>query len=238
MKAFDWGIELDTKSDQQKGVEMPDLFKSYDGYDLLELPAIESIKLEEKSFTSIIRDRRSRRKYTGKSISLEVLSYLLYTNSGITKQAGNTFFRAYPSGGNRQTFETYLSIQNVEGLNNGIYRYIPVKHALILVGNEDDLNEKLSEACAGQVWVKKAAVTFIWTTIPYRGEWRYMDRAHKVILLDAGHICHNLYLACEALGNLGTCAIGAYNQEKINTLIAVDGEDEFVVYLSPVGVYK
>ena len=59
MKAFDWGIELDTKSDQQKGVEMPDLFKSYDGYDLLELPAIESIKLEEKSFTSIIRDRKS-----------------------------------------------------------------------------------------------------------------------------------------------------------------------------------
>jgi SagB-type dehydrogenase family enzyme len=64
-----------------------------------------------------------------------------------------------------------------------------------------------------------------------------MDRAHKVMLLDAGHLCQNLYLACEAIG-LGTCAIGAYDQNKIDTFINVDGEDEFVVYLSPVGIYE
>lgn len=35
--------------------------------------------------------------------------------------------------------------------------------------------------------------------------------------------------------NCGTCAIGAYNQEEIDKLIMVHGEDEFVVYLAPVG---
>ena len=54
------------------------------------------------------------------------------------------------------------------------------------------------------------------------------------MLLDAGHVCQNLYLACESLG-LGTCAIGAYSQEKLDAFLGLDGQEEFAVYLSPVG---
>jgi nitroreductase len=52
--------------------------------------------------------------------------------------------------------------------------------------------------------------------------------------IDAGHVCQNLYIACEAIG-AGACAIAAYNQELMDKLIKVDGEDEFVIYLAPVG---
>lgn len=65
-------------------------------------------------------------------------------------------------------------------------------------------------------------------------EWRYDRAAHKVIALDAGHVCQNLYLACESLG-LGTCAIAAYDQEACDRLLGVDGDDEFTLYLAPVG---
>ena len=65
-------------------------------------------------------------------------------------------------------------------------------------------------------------------------EWRYGAAAHKVIALDAGHVCQNLYLACEAIG-AGTCAVAAYDQEAIDRLLRLDGEEEFVVYLAPVG---
>jgi SagB-type dehydrogenase family enzyme len=65
-------------------------------------------------------------------------------------------------------------------------------------------------------------------------EWRYGLAAHKVIALDAGHVCQNLYLACEAIG-AGTCAIGAYDQDALDALLEVDGRDEFAVYLAPVG---
>ncbi|MCK4312229.1 MAG: nitroreductase family protein, partial [Candidatus Cloacimonetes bacterium] len=60
--------------------------------------------------------------------------------------------------------------------------------------------------------------------------------AHKAMLLDAGHVCQNLYLACEDIG-AGTCAIAAYDQEKVDALIGVDGLEEFTIYLSPVGKY-
>jgi SagB-type dehydrogenase family enzyme len=65
-------------------------------------------------------------------------------------------------------------------------------------------------------------------------EWRYDVAAHKVIALDAGHVCQNLYLACEAV-DAGTCAIGAYDQEELDDLLGVDGIEEFAIYLAPVG---
>jgi SagB-type dehydrogenase family enzyme len=65
-------------------------------------------------------------------------------------------------------------------------------------------------------------------------EWRYTIQSFKVIGIEAGHICQNLYLACEAL-NLGTCAIAAYNQKQADNVLGIDGEDEFTVYLAPVG---
>ena len=74
----------------------------------------------------------------------------------------------------------------------------------------------------------------MWTAVPYRTEWRYTIVSAKIIAQDSGHLCQNLYLACEALG-LGTCAVGAYNQELADKLCGVDGNDEFVVYISPVG---
>jgi nitroreductase len=77
-------------------------------------------------------------------------------------------------------------------------------------------------------------VTFVWTTVPYRMEWRYALAAHKVIALDAGHACQNLYLASAAI-NCGTCAVAAYHQEMMDLLLGVDGEDEFTLYLAPVG---
>jgi SagB-type dehydrogenase family enzyme len=65
-------------------------------------------------------------------------------------------------------------------------------------------------------------------------EWRYDIAAHKVIAIDAGHVCQNLYLACEAI-NAGTCAVAAYNQSLIDRLLKIDGDDEFTIYMAPVG---
>ena len=90
------------------------------------------------------------------------------------------------------------------------------------------------EAAHGQEFPGNCAVVFIWTAIPYRTEWRYHTASHKLVLLDAGHVCQNLYLACEGI-SAGTCAIAAYDQEKTDALIGVDGIDEYSIYMAPVG---
>jgi len=145
-----------------------------------------------------------------------------------------TAFRTVPSAGCRHALETYLCVLNVTGLAMGIYRYLPVEHQLLVVSHEETLSEDIVTAAFYQSFIGKAPVTFIWTAIPYRMEWRYHVTAHKVIALDAGHVCQNLYLASSAIGG-GACAVAAYHQEMMDELLEVDGKDEFAIYLAVVG---
>jgi SagB-type dehydrogenase family enzyme len=182
-----------------------------------------------------IANRESCRTYSDEPLNLEEISFLLWATQGIRVRldAGHAL-RTVPSAGCRHAFETYLAVLNVTGLETGIYRYLPVEHQLILEFEVEDLERKITMAALGQPFTGDAAVTFIWTVIPCRMEWRYGLAAHKVIALDAGHVCQNLYLACEAI-NAGTCAIAAYDQDGMDNLLNVDGEEEFTIYLAPVG---
>jgi SagB-type dehydrogenase family enzyme len=143
--------------------------------------------------------------------------------------------RVVPSGGARQPFETYLVVNRVNGLRPGVFRFLPIEHKLLPLREDvSGLPQSVTDACFGQDFIGKSAVVFVWAAIPYRTEWRYSIISYKDILIEAGHICQNLYLACEEIG-AGTCAIAAYDQRAVDGLIGVDGTDEMAVYLAPVG---
>jgi len=187
----------------------------------------------------VIDKRRSRRAYTSESLTLEELSFLLWTTQGVREIArgGVAAMRTVPSGGARHPFETYLAVERVEGLAPGLYRYQPLDHQLVKLSEEAELGRQVARGCNYQAFVGRAAVTFIWTVIPYRSEWRYSFISHKVIAIDAGHLCQNLYLASEAIG-AGTCAIAAYEQGTMDEILGVDGKEEFTIYVAPVGKIK
>jgi SagB-type dehydrogenase family enzyme len=191
---------------------------------------IQPIAVEEA-----IRERRSRRRYTDEPLSLDALSFLLWATQGIRKVVNAaTALRTVPSAGARHAFETFLCVFHVSGLETGVYRYLPVEHQLATTRGGESLSEELIAATLGQSFAGRSAVTFVWVAIPYRMEWRYGLASHKVIALDVGHVCQNLYLACQVVG-AGTCGIGAYDQAAMDRLVGVDGHDAFTVYLAPVG---
>ena len=90
-------------------------------------------------------------------------------------------------------------------------------------------------AALGQEMCAEAAAVFVWTAVFARSKWKYAQRAYRYIYLDAGHIAENLALAAVSLG-LGTCPIGALFDDEVNKLLAVDGIEESVVYMSVVGL--
>jgi SagB-type dehydrogenase family enzyme len=92
----------------------------------------------------------------------------------------------------------------------------------------------VATACIKQKWIAKAAATFFWAAVPYRTTWRYSERGWRYIFLDAGHICQNLYLACEAVA-AGCCAVDAFDDDALNQLLGLDGKERFVLYAAPVG---
>jgi SagB-type dehydrogenase family enzyme len=187
------------------------------------------------SLLRVLRSRRSIRRYADTPLSLEELAFLLWATQGVTERQGDmATFRPVPSAGARHAFETYLYCRKVEMLEEGIYRYLPMEHSLLFEFTEQGLATHIAEACFGQRFVGQGAVTFFWSVIPYRMEWRYGPAAHRVLPMDVGHVCQNLYLSAEAIG-AGVCAVAAYDQEVLDALLRLDGEEEFVIYLATVG---
>lgn len=221
---------------QSQGEEPPPVQKPVaDGAELIRLPERSDWNIPSYDLVGAIANRESHRRFNNAPLRLDELAFLLWSTQGVRKKLHQAaVLRTVPSAGCRHPFETYLVVLRVEGLAPGIYRYLPLDHALIFESAPADLAQQITAATRGQRFAGQAAVTFIWSAIPARTEWRYAEASAKVIALDAGHVCQNLYLACGAIG-CGTCAIAAYDQDLVDELVGVDGDDELVVYLSPVG---
>ncbi|MDX9958225.1 MAG: beta-eliminating lyase-related protein [Spirochaetia bacterium] len=231
-------------SDQSKGLPMPPFVNLQPGQPgqpgqpaqqvLIKLPDPKAAGLGSKSFASCTAERKSRRKYSQEPLSLDELSFLLWASQGVRGARADRFIlRTVPSGGSRHPLDTHIYVRRVTGLEPGLYRFMPVEHAVVLSAPASAaLDAAFDSALFEQLW--NCAALFVWTAVPYRTEWRYTTSAAKIILLDAGHACQALYGACEALG-LGTCAIGAYDQAPLDKALGVDGQDEFAVYAAPVG---
>lgn len=228
------------KTDKAKGLPKPLTVKPYDPSSvIIDLPEVHEDIVKSQNIYGCIKERRSTRLYSEESLTLAELSYLLWATQGITgTNKGGLMLRTVPCSGATHTFETYLFIRRVEGIQQGIYRYLPVEHKLLFIYQLSEMDSKIDEITLDQPFVpnfaKRAAVVFAWSTTPYRSEWKYDITAHKKILIDVGHICQNLYLASESI-DAGACAIGIYNQELIDEVLNLDGEEEFVLYLGAVG---
>lgn len=228
------------KTDKMNGMPQPPIVKSYDlSSNVINLPKVNEQIMKNSNIYKCIKERRSTRFYDNRLMSLDELSYLLWATQGITEinSAGLTL-RTVPCSGATHSFETYLFIMGVEGVQKGVYRYLPVEHKLLFMFELNEMDNKIDEITLDQPFVpnfaKKAAIVFAWSTIPYRSEWKFDITSHKKILIDIGHVCQNLYLASESVG-AGACAIGIYDQKMIDKLLGLDGNEEFVIYLAAVG---
>lgn len=230
------------ETDQAMGVPMPPVQKPVpEGETVIGLPEWRGEVLPKGSLEQLIESRRSVRKYGEEGLTAGELSYLLWATQGVRKVKGERVMRTVPSAGNRHATECYAALtRDVKGADGktvfqaGLWHYLPLSHALHYLGCPERLPELISEASLGQDFVGQAPFVFFWACIPYRTEWRYAEASHKVIAIDAGHICQNLYLAAGSIG-CGTCAIAAYRQDKADALLKLDGEEEFVIYMAPVG---
>jgi SagB-type dehydrogenase family enzyme len=224
------------ETDQHRGVPPPPVEKPFAAdARRLDLVAAGQWTIPDVSLQTAIRRRESRRSFRPQPLTLDELSFLLWATQGIRdKVAPGTALRTVPSAGARHAFEAYVAALNVSSVEPGVYRYLPLEHQLLLEFQVEHMARRIVDAVLGQSFVGNAAAVFIWTAIPRRMEWRYGLAAHKVIAIDAGHVGQNLYLACEAIG-AGTCAVAAYHQELMDRFLRVDGEEEFTIYLAPVG---
>lgn len=180
-----------------------------------------------------LKERRSRRQYQERPLSLKELTALLWAAQGVTLAGRGYLLRTAPSAGALYPVETYVAAHRVAGLDPGVWHLHVPDFALELVA-AGDCRRDLVTACLSQGFLGAGAAVFIWTGVLNRAMHKYRERAIRYLFLDAGHICQNLMLAATALG-LGCCSVGAFFDHEVEQLIQVDGREEVALYLAAVG---
>ncbi len=162
------------------------------------------------------------------NLSLQELSNLAFAMNGITKVEnfhGEEFgFRTTPSAGALYPFELYLFVRDVPEIPDGIYHYQPYDHSLELL-SEGNYFESLQTALCSTVDTNVVAVI---TAIYSRSAWKYRTRAYRYCLLDAGHMAGNGVAYLRSVG-LDATAVSLFQDGLLNSLIGVDGREEFAL---------
>jgi SagB-type dehydrogenase family enzyme len=182
-----------------------------------EVPSEERIELprapagEGPTLRSVLRTRRSRRRYNARSLSLRQLGEFLdvtASSSGHGDEEAES--RPYPSGGACYPLELYLLTERVDELRRAVYHYDPLAHQLAPVREADVRYEELLEIVAGNAGGalnRPPCVVFLVTAVFARTMWRYAYLGLATIYRDVGCLFQTMYLVATEMG-LAPCAIG------------------------------
>lgn len=186
--------------------------------------------------------RRSVRTYAPGPVPLAALGQILWAAQGVTRPVADPppgfrypwsgGLRTAPSAGALYPLEVYAAVGRVEGLEEGLYHYVPVGHALERVAG-GDLREEIRDAALGQAALGHAPVTLVIAGVVERTAAKYGERAERYVHMEAGAAAQNVYLACASLG-LGTVYIGAFRDDAVREALGLPPE-EAVLTLMPIG---
>ena len=135
---------------------------------------------------------------------------------------------------------------DVEGVDKGVYKYIPEEHELEKV-LEGDKRKELAKAAIGpnQEHVRDAAINIVFTAVYERTTAKYKTpiyeertgasylRGIRYVHMEAGHAAQNVYLQAVSL-NLGTFVIGAFIDDRVKEVVNAEEQEE-PLYIMPVG---
>ena len=204
-----------------------------------DFPPAENFTAYDMTLFETMARRRSVRSFSSDALSMKQLGFLLWSAQGVTASLRfgdepKVYLRTSPSAGALYPMETFVFVRNVDNLEAGLYRYLPLSHQLLVVRIGEEVLDELVDAHFGSEMIREAAVVLALATVPYRTEWRYAHLSHRMIAMEAGHILQNVLLAAVAI-DAGACAVAAYHQDALDTLLGFDGEDAFAMYLAAIG---
>ena len=216
------------KTASQPHGPMPAMIKRYADRPFVKFP--EERLAIDAPLGDVIKRRKSSRDYQRKAIDLKLLGTLLETGNGVIRYGGaygqaRFPFRRAPSAGGLQSIEVYAVVNDVEGLEPGVYHHQPDRRGLTLV-DPGLMRRRCVRACLSQDWIGESAVMLFLTCDLNKMLWKYGRRAYRMSHVDAGVLAQQFHLIATALG-LGSCMIAGFVEEAVHKLLDIDGKLEF-----------
>ena len=171
--------------------------------------------------------RRSIRAYTKQPLTMADIGQLLWAAQGVTSPDGK---RTAPSAMHRYPLEIAVVAQNVAGLPNGAYGYLPATHSLELLTSTKPGAELLAGATS-QAQVHSAPAVFVIAAVYER--MGSGAKNHTWADYEAGLASENLMLEAVALG-LGSVVTGGIDAGAVKDAVKFTGSEQVIVVI-PVG---
>lgn len=178
------------------------------------LPSVTPLSI---TLSDALKKRRSRRDMgLREPLSVSELSNLLGYAIG---KVGTNRYRPYASGGGLYPLETYVLINNVAGLERGVYHYAPDEHILERLWPMQE-GAGFSSLLRAGPWVSFASCVIVFTCVWERSSKKYEDFAYLLSLLESGGAGQNIALVATAL-NLSSCPVAAFDDRALERLLDV-----------------
>lgn len=194
---------------------------------ILPIPDLETIF----SFEDVLFSTRSSHEYACRLLKEAELSQVLYAAQGMRDSV--TKERMAPSAYNAYPFSLFVVVRNVEGIEPGVYHYLPETHSIrpIKFSRDIPLGGQLETSCN---YTAPAVIVF---SAEY-GKMREknggdLENARRLSLQESGHISQNIYLESAALG-LSTVVMANFNEREVREELGLP-KTESIVYLQPIG---
>lgn len=179
-------------------------------------PNLVEVQAREESLTAVMESRRSLRHHNQQTpLTIEQLGEFLYRTIAIRRivEASNYSVRPLPSSGVSHELEVYPVVQNVTGIEAGMYYYHPSEHALYLITKPNPYVTQLLQMAwhaIGQASQPQLLLNI--TSRIGRVQWKYRALSYASTLKHVGILYQNMYLVATAMG-LAPCALGGGNSD-------------------------
>lgn len=162
--------------------------------------------------------RQTNRTFADKPLSLQQISDLLWCANGVNRGDGK---RTAPSARNAREIEILLFC------DRGVYLYIPEKHGLRMLF-EEDMRNRVS---ARSEMPEKAPVCLLFAANHEKMEGFDEEGIRFYGCTDAGYVSQNVYLYCAA-NKLNTVVMGAIDRDALREVLPFPGDP---VLAQPIG---
>jgi len=176
----------------------------------------------DMSVEAAMAGRRSVREFAGTPLSVGQVSQMLWAAQGITSEDGK---RTAPSAMKSYPLEVYVVVYDVDGLEPGVYRYVPEGHQAALIKEGDQKAAIGTRNNSAADFVVPADITNLTSGVGAIGE--------RFAVLEAGHAAQNMCLEATALG-IGTVTTAGFSEDAVRSTLDLPASIT-PIYVMPTG---
>ena len=192
----------------------PEAFRTFKGCTEFKLPLL-------KQATDVVyNDLYHPDTISPQTLSIKNIAQLLELSLGLSawKQYGDNRWalRCNPSSGNLHPTESYIIIENCEGISNGVHHYVSRDHIL----------EQRCQFSNKEALLPDNCFLIGLSSIHWREAWKYGERAFRYCQLDAGHAIASIRYAAATLGWQVQILTSA-SDAQIETILGLNNDHDF-----------